>query len=157
MSDEGVVAEEVLTDANLANENELDEDEQRVAAWIKKQHEKELARLQSAGAKAIPLKVKNMAIVREDDGVVLNRVEVDTSFSMDKIEQILVAEETTRVPSKKDYVYVNVLLLPKGPKPTAAPVALVMPYVYDTTVSGNTLNQWVFINNKMERSHHAIG
>ncbi|RHY09830.1 hypothetical protein DYB28_001259 [Aphanomyces astaci] len=144
--------ERVLTTSDLADENELDENEQHVAAWIKGMHDSEIARLTQAGAKAVPLKVKNMAIVREDAGVVLNRVEVDTRFSMDRIEQILVAEETTSVPRKPHFVYVNVLLLPK-----ASTIALVMPYVYDTRVAGNTLTQWVFLNNNMERSHHVIG
>ncbi|RHY28335.1 hypothetical protein DYB32_006052 [Aphanomyces invadans] len=150
--------EGVLTASDLANENELDEDEQLVATWIKGMHEAEICRLTQAGAKAVPLKVKNMAIVREDGGVVLNRVEVDTRFSMDRIEQILVAEETTPVPHKPHFVYVNVVLLPKTKQPSdATTMALVMPYVYDARVVGNTLTQWVFLNNNMERSHHVIG
>ncbi|CAK4639848.1 hypothetical protein AeMF1_017998 [Aphanomyces euteiches] len=147
-------AEEVLADA-VAEENELDPEELEIAAWIKQMQEKEVSRLQRAGAKAIPLKVKNMAIVRETLDVVLNRVEVDTNFSMDKISQILIAEETAPVPNKPQYVYVNVLLLPAASNPTAQ-VALVMPYVYDAHVIGNSLTQWVFINNKMERSHHVM-
>ncbi|KAG9402197.1 hypothetical protein AC1031_006816 [Aphanomyces cochlioides] len=148
--------EDVLADA-AAEENELDPEELEIAAWIKQMQEKEVSRLQRTGAKAIPLKVKNMAIVRETSDVVLNRVEVDTNFSMDKISQILVAEETTPVPKKPQYVYVNVLLLPAASNPTA-PVALVMPYVYDAHVIGNSLTQWVFINNKMERAfcHHFL-
>ncbi|EQC26014.1 hypothetical protein SDRG_16161 [Saprolegnia diclina VS20] len=135
---------------------ELDATELALAAWIKTRSAKEAKRLQKMGVKCIPLGVKNMAIVREDNDVVLNRVEVDTAFSMNLIEQIMVADERRDVPDKAGYVYVNVLLLAKPASATKQPVALVMPYVYDASVSANTLTQWVFINNDFERSQHIV-
>ncbi|OQR92860.1 hypothetical protein ACHHYP_03122 [Achlya hypogyna] len=139
----------------VAESYELDAQELELAAWIKKRSAKEAKRLQKMGVKCVALGVKNMSIVREDS-IVLNRVEVDTSFSMNLIEQIMVAEDRTHVPGKAGYVYVNVLLLAKPVSATKQPAALVMPYVFDTAIDGNDLTQWVFINNDFERSQHIV-
>ncbi|ETV89868.1 hypothetical protein H310_15294 [Aphanomyces invadans] len=49
---------------------------------------------------------------------------------MNRIERILVAEETTPAPHKLHFVYVNVVLLPKTKQPSdATTMALVMLYV----------------------------
>ncbi|OQR89999.1 hypothetical protein THRCLA_22605 [Thraustotheca clavata] len=132
---------------------ELDATEAALASWIKKRLAKEVKRLKKMGADCISLSVKNMAIVREE-ALILNRVEVDTTMSMNTIQQIMVAEERQNVPDKEGYLYVNVVLLAQ---PTSnEQIAYLMPYVYDANILSNDLTQWVFINNEFERSQHAI-
>ncbi|ETV99646.1 hypothetical protein H310_07715 [Aphanomyces invadans] len=80
-----------VTASDVADENELDDAEHLVAAWINGMPEAKICRLPQTASKAVQLKVKYVAVVRVDGGIVLHRVEVVLWFSMDQIEQILIA------------------------------------------------------------------
>ena len=52
---------------------------------------------------------------------------------------------------KSGYAYVNVVLFAEKPIP------LILPYLYDKAGQpGNTLQDWMFINNKGECSRHHV-
>jgi hypothetical protein len=40
---------------------------------------------------------------------------------------------------------------------TGKPMLLLLPYVYDTSLLGNSLSHWEFINNTMASSRHQVG
>eukprot|EP00741_Cyanophora_paradoxa_P022160 tig00021435_g21392.t1 len=125
------------------------EPEELVRCWIKDQVDKEQMRVEAQGSRLIPMPVKNMGIVREGPRVV-NRIEIDTAFDFDKVQQILLSDPIP-CPLKPGSNYVHVLLF------TEKPIPLLLPYVYDTKVaSNNPLTDWVFLNKQLKRSHHRI-
>jgi len=145
-----------------------------VAEWVRKQAKKELARvLEFPGQHAISVPVNNTALMHERSGpkkgdvCVVNRVECATRFDFSKIGQILVSPHVP-CPLKRGFSYVNVILVPQQPKsPKSVPgdgskknkpvVTLIVPYLYDASIPGNTLEEWVFINNKAERTRLKVG
>lgn len=62
--------------------------------WVQLKVDEEVSRIVGLGQRAIRLSVKNCAIVRQTKDVV-NRVEVDTGFDFDRVNQILLSEPLT--------------------------------------------------------------
>lgn len=99
------------------------------------------------------------AIIREEDAFI-NRVECDTAFDFNKVEQILISEPIP-CPVKPGFNYVmhfsqynsqvHVILLCKN-------IPLIMPYLYNASYNqnGHDLKQWLFINNKLVSSRQTI-
>ena len=102
----------------------------------------------SAGAKAIPIPVKNCGILHEKEHLIVNRVEVNTGFNFDKVQRLMLTDPIP-CPVRTGYWYVSVLLF------TDKPVPLILPYTYEKN-KHNKLAEWVFINNNMARSRHAV-
>ncbi|EFA77036.1 hypothetical protein PPL_09789 [Heterostelium album PN500] len=121
--------------------------ETKVLNWMKEMLNKEIKRIKDQGAKCIPFEVKNTGIVKED-GLVINRLEVKTTFNFDQVIEILISE-STECPHKKGYHFINVLLF------TRKPVPYIIPYIYLKTEE-NKLTDWVFMNDLLGRSQHKI-
>lgn len=107
-------------------------------------------RVTALGVRVIPLRVRNMALVRQEDGKCINRLECATGFDFNKIAQIRISDPTP-CPLKQGYAFINLVLF------TRQPVPMLLPYLYDTSVEGNDLTEWVFINSKLQRAHHRVG
>ncbi|KAK5583944.1 hypothetical protein RB653_005550 [Dictyostelium firmibasis] len=122
--------------------------EKNVVVWMKDQLNKEKRRINRMGSKSIPVDVKNAGIIKEENGVILNRLELNTSFDFDKVGQIMVSE-SIECPVKKGYNYITVLLFANNPIP------LIVPYIY-LKDGQNKLTDWLFINNQFSRSRHSI-
>eukprot|EP01114_Cavostelium_apophysatum_P000246 TRINITY_DN10239_c0_g1_i2.p1 TRINITY_DN10239_c0_g1~~TRINITY_DN10239_c0_g1_i2.p1 ORF type:complete len:152 (+),score=22.96 TRINITY_DN10239_c0_g1_i2:32-457(+) len=125
--------------------------ETEVSSWMNNQLDVELKRIKSMQSNAIPLPVKNMGIIREKKGnkeLVINRLEINTSFDFDKIVQLMISDSTP-CPMKKDFSYVNVVLFADKPLP------LIVPYLY-LVDKQNELKEWLFINNSLQRTRRRI-
>ena len=91
------------------------------------------------------------AIIRQPKDV-LNRVEVDTGFNFDTVIQILLSEPQPCPPTLKEGSFaLRFVVLSTG-----KPMLLLLPYLYDTSLLGNTLTEWEFINNKFASSRHKV-
>jgi hypothetical protein len=116
--------------------------------WMQQQVEQEIKVIESKGAKAIPIPVKNCGILHEKEHLIVNRVEVNTGFNFDKVQRLMLTDPIP-CPVRTGYWYVSVLLF------TDKPVPLILPYTYEKN-KHNKLAEWVFINNNMARSRHAV-
>eukprot|EP00026_Physarum_polycephalum_P016663 Phypoly_transcript_17625.p1 GENE.Phypoly_transcript_17625~~Phypoly_transcript_17625.p1 ORF type:complete len:165 (+),score=29.89 Phypoly_transcript_17625:297-791(+) len=125
----------------------LDREEKVVADWMDMMLQTELKRIREAGSNAIPVPVKNVGIIREDNKVI-NRIEANTAFDFDKIQQLMVSDPTP-CPHKADFSYANVLLF------TDKPVPIIFPYMY-STATPNKLKSWLFVNNSLQQSRHQV-
>lgn len=89
-------------------------------------------------------------LILQEDGLVVNRVEVDTTFDFTKVRMLLVSTPSTCW-EKPGFAYVNLVLF------TEKPVPLLLPYLYQRDLQpDNDLRQWVFINKKGERARHEV-
>mmetsp|Transcript_89939 Transcript_89939/g.270351 ORF Transcript_89939/g.270351 Transcript_89939/m.270351 type:complete len:165 (+) Transcript_89939:248-742(+) len=94
---------------------------------------------------------RSCAIIRQPKDV-LNRVEVDTGFNFDTVIQILLSEPQPCPPTLKEGSFaLRFVVLSTG-----KPMLLLLPYLYDTSLLGNTLSEWEFINNKFASSRHKV-
>ena len=130
------------------DEGSDDEVEHDVKAWVAVQVAAECTRAQGLGQRVLRLAVKNCGLVRRDEGIV-NRVEVDTGFNFDTVKQILLSDPIP-VPCKPGYALRHLVLS------TGKPLVVLLPYVYDTTVSKNSFGLWEFQNNKAQASTHQV-
>jgi hypothetical protein len=90
-----------------------------------------------------------MCIVREEKKII-NRVEMDTRFDFEKIQQILLSDPID-CPYKEGYVYINVLLF------TDKPLPIIIPYLYQKD-KANKLTEWLLINaDGIRVRHHVSG
>ncbi|KAM9968038.1 hypothetical protein ACTFIW_002469 [Dictyostelium discoideum] len=137
---------EIVSDKNGGEFDDVIE--RNVVVWMKDQLNKEKRRINRMGSKSIPVDVKNAGIIKEENGVILNRMELNTNFDFDKVSQIMVSE-STECPVKKGYHYITVLLFANNPTP------LIVPYIYFNDTQ-NKLTDWLFINNQFSRSRHTI-
>lgn len=119
--------------------------------WVAQQLDLEVARVEACGQKILRLPVKNCSVLRPTPGKVINRVEVDSALDFDCVEQILLSDPVPcPLQEKKGYSMVFVVLS------TGKPIVLIMPYIYDTSVADNSLQEWHLINSKLKTSHHRV-
>eukprot|EP00761_Pharyngomonas_kirbyi_P003338 gb/GECH01003342.1/.p1 GENE.gb/GECH01003342.1/~~gb/GECH01003342.1/.p1 ORF type:complete len:179 (+),score=55.41 gb/GECH01003342.1/:1-537(+) len=138
-----------LEDDGKEKEQEEDEDDRimrQSVEWMNSQLDNEKQRLQSQGTKVLPAPVKNTGVVKESKRVV-NRVEFNTAFDFDKIQQILVSDPIP-CPMRPNHQYVHVVLITGG-------MPLIFPYLFPHDRM-NQLTDWVFINNQFKRSRHKV-
>ena len=142
----------------------------------------ECEKINVAGARAIPLKVKNCGVLIEADDLVaaqakrrrvqvVNRIEIASGMDLRSVSQIMVSEPT-KYPFREGYEYVHVLCF------TAASntMALLIPYIYtpylkqetakedtpdvvaaskeDRKAFVNNLKEWLFVTTS--RARHTI-
>ncbi|KAJ3019144.1 hypothetical protein HKX48_002335 [Thoreauomyces humboldtii] len=120
--------------------------------WLAEKAEKEAVRLRGLGVKPLVLKVKNYGVLREVDHVrpiLINRVEIETGFDLNRIRQVLVAE-SEEYPHKEGFRAANVLLFTEN-----MTLPILIPYIYPA--SGNDLKEWLLINARGLRSRQSIG
>eukprot|EP00628_Pelagophyceae_sp_CCMP2097_P014442 CAMPEP_0206825404 /NCGR_PEP_ID=MMETSP0975-20121206/14325_1 /ASSEMBLY_ACC=CAM_ASM_000399 /TAXON_ID=483370 /ORGANISM="non described non described, Strain CCMP2097" /LENGTH=152 /DNA_ID=CAMNT_0054367695 /DNA_START=54 /DNA_END=509 /DNA_ORIENTATION=+ len=120
-----------------------DEVETELACWVKVQTDAEVARATAQGGRILRLSSKNCGIVRDadDGGRIRNRIEVDTGFNFDKVQQILLSDAMP-IPTKPGFE-LRFLILSTG-----QPLVLLVPYVYDAgIVKPDDMRNWEFINN----------
>ncbi|BFZ58150.1 hypothetical protein PYCC9005_005210 [Savitreella phatthalungensis] len=107
-------------------------------AWLAQQVENERRRLADAGAKAIPLPVKNCGVVLETRadgrdvlraGDISNRMEVDSGMDFGRVTQVMVSPETV-YPFEKGYSYVHVLCFTAASASDNGALCLLLPYVF---------------------------
>ena len=138
---------EILTSDKTDGEEEY-EVETAVKAWVDAQVDAEVARAEGLGQRTIKLTVKNCGLVFRD-GAVENRVEVDTGFNFDTVEQIMLSPPVD-VPCKRGYALRFVILS------SGKPIVLLLPYVYELGVAKHTLQRWEFVNKALASSHHVV-
>lgn len=136
-----------------------------VATWVKERAAEELQRVLAVpGQRALSIPVNNTALVHERTGLkkgdvcVVNRLECATKFDFSKVAQILVGPPTP-CPLKRGFSYVNLVLFAAAAAPAAAkapPVAMLVPYLYDTGIPDNDLTQWLFVNSKGAKARLAV-
>ena len=126
-----------------ADEDEVEHD---VLAWTRTQVQAEVDRLKQCDQACLSIPVKNMGVVHED-GVLINRVEANTSYDFDQVKQLLLSDAVP-CPCKPGYFYRNLVLF-------TGSIPLLMPYLYEESAA-NTLNEWWIVNNKLDRSHHRV-
>ncbi|ORY76359.1 hypothetical protein BCR37DRAFT_395293 [Protomyces lactucae-debilis] len=151
--------------------------------WIKETVDAECARIKEAGSRAIPLPLKNCGVVLEElDGKdtnksgrtkkrklkVINRLEIASGMDFNRVSQIMLSEPLP-YPFKEGYEYVHVLAFTQS----SNEMALLIPYLYAPYLTStgeeavpakksdkdsfvNTLQDWLFLNEKHERSLHHI-
>ena len=86
----------------------------------------------------------------QEGSIIINRVECDTNFDFTTVRMLLLSNEAP-CPEKAGYAYVNVVLF------TEKPVPLLIPYLFDRLRQPeNDLQEWVFINNKLQRARHHV-
>lgn len=121
--------------------------EASVAAWLQQRVDGEMVRLTAAAQRCIPVPVLAMAVVRETEGEeqrVWNHVEFKTAFDFSRVKQILLGD-TTPCPLKRSHTCVLTVLV------TDSPLPLLFAYLYDASVAGNDLQNWVFVNTAMDK------
>ncbi|KAI8821626.1 uncharacterized protein EV422DRAFT_424317 [Fimicolochytrium jonesii] len=150
-----------MTEPTVPEEfEEMDEVDEVAKAYILSQRACEADRLRSAGVKPLELPVKNYGIVRHDDHqppMIINRIEIDTGFDLNRIRQILVSEPV-KYSHRSGFHYVNLLLITENPM-----IPILLPYLYTEAVKAtdakqikNDLREWVFINSKGLRARHSV-
>lgn len=155
--EDAVVPEETAPAAAVAMDEDspLDAEElelaRKVKEWALKQLDAEVARVQACGQRILKLTAKNCGIVRPEGGSVFNRVEVDTEFDFDSVKQIMMSDPEACPLQEKQGFCLRFVVLSNG-KPTL----LILPYLYDSSVADNSLQDWEFINNKMQSSRHHV-
>ena len=138
-----------------------------VAQWVKDRAAEELKRVLAVpGQRALSIPVNNTALMHERTGLkkgdvcVVNRLECATAFDFSKVAQILVGPPTP-CPLKRGFSYVNVVLFAgdasgTGGAATPSPIAMLVPYLYDTGIPDNDLTQWMFVNSKGAKARLAV-
>ena len=98
----------------------------------------------------IPLviRVKNCGISKKDE-CIYNRIECNTNYDFNNITQIMISPPI-KYPHKEEFFYSNLILLTKNTK-----VPLIVPYLYQE-MPENSLENWLFINEKGERFLHKM-
>eukprot|EP00929_Paragymnodinium_shiwhaense_P084629 TRINITY_DN45267_c0_g2_i1.p1 TRINITY_DN45267_c0_g2~~TRINITY_DN45267_c0_g2_i1.p1 ORF type:complete len:216 (-),score=75.19 TRINITY_DN45267_c0_g2_i1:248-895(-) len=147
--------------AEAAAENAADADWQldaeelelmkQLKAWAGELLAAEIARVEACGQRIQKLAVKNCGIVRPDSGSLINRVEVETEFDFDVVQQIMLSEPSACPLDAKKGFYLRFVVLYTG-KPTL----LILPYLYDAAVVGTSLQDWEFVNKNMQSSRHHV-
>jgi hypothetical protein len=135
--------------------------ETSVATWLQTQLDREIKRLAGLGQAAVPVSVKNTGIIRErlpmgkkgdECDVVVNRVELGSSFDFSRIKQIMTSEPIA-CPVKDGYKLVFLVLLATL---TGRAPPLIAGYVFDGRIVENDLSTWCLINNEGEAAVHHI-
>ncbi|KAI8993160.1 hypothetical protein BDB01DRAFT_832014 [Pilobolus umbonatus] len=151
---------------------ELDQIDLVAKEWIKEQSEKEIKRIEDVGSSVLPLKISNCGIVPNFDNKkarAVNRVEIDTDYDLNKVQQIMVSPPTA-YPHKAHFNYVNLILVTDQPTPFLAPyiyqtnLKVIQPakeedgrkYPSKTITLKNDLREFLLINNKGIRSRVTI-
>eukprot|EP00928_Gymnodinium_smaydae_P013800 TRINITY_DN15007_c0_g1_i1.p1 TRINITY_DN15007_c0_g1~~TRINITY_DN15007_c0_g1_i1.p1 ORF type:complete len:204 (+),score=50.84 TRINITY_DN15007_c0_g1_i1:57-668(+) len=133
----------------------MDEEEQALASkvkeWVKGELDKEVARVEACGQKILRLAVKNCSVVRPDKNSVINRVEIDTTFDFDAVQQIMLSDAMPCPLEEKKGFSLRFVVLSTG-----KPIVMILPYLYDTSMAGNSLREWSLINNKLKSSRHRV-
>jgi hypothetical protein len=138
------------------------EPESAVAAWLKGQSETEVARLKGLGQNILLVPVCNTGVIIDTvisadkmagkvQREVVNRVECATAFNFDRVRQVLLSPPCP-CPLKAGYSMLHVVLTIDSP--TALP--LLLGYMYDTSVPGNDLRSWLFVNKLGATSRHRV-
>lgn len=145
------MAEILTSSADETNGEEEYEIETELKDWCGEMCDKECERAEAMGQRTLKLTVKNCGLVTKDNKR-WNRVEVDTGFDFDKVQQILLSPPV-EIPSKiKQGFCLRFVILATG-----KPIVLLLPYVYETkAVQGSPLQHWEFINNDLKSSHHVV-
>merc|ERR1712176_755945 len=136
-----------------SSEMSVEEEElaRRLKKWVSQQLDSEIARVEACGQKVLKLPVKNCSVVRQDKDMIANRIEIDSGMDFDSVQQILLSEPVPcPLAEKKGFNMCFVVLS------TGKPIVLILPYLYDTNVVGNSLQEWLFINRNMKSSHHRV-
>ncbi|KAH7827018.1 uncharacterized protein MONOS_4831 [Monocercomonoides exilis] len=129
--------------------DELDrllEHDKATTEWMKQQCSAEIESFKPKRINLIPLKVRNTSILQGKP--LVNRVEFNTGFDFEKVTQILTGKPQP-CPTKKGFVYINVILMVDGLSP------FIFPYLFKDDPK-NALTHWLFINNKLERAQHVV-
>jgi len=132
--------------------------------------------LSAKGARTIPMAVKNFSQILEiipppssgpqttqqkPNITIVNRMELDTSFDFEKIQQVMVSEAQP-IPERDGFKFCSVLLF------TDKPVPLLVPYVFLECISlddstgrkgekiKNPLDTWLLVNNKFQSTRHHV-
>ncbi|EPY50532.1 hypothetical protein SPOG_01288 [Schizosaccharomyces cryophilus OY26] len=143
------------------NSNSVQVDEQ-ARTWIQGKVEEELKRLESIGAKAVPLTAKNYSVILDENtDTVMNRIELKTSFDFNHVHQILLSP-VQPYPYNSNLKFLYLVIL------TSLPHPMLIPYLFAPKVVGknllpradglieNTLKRWIFINEKLQRADHVV-
>ncbi|EFC49863.1 predicted protein [Naegleria gruberi] len=146
-------------------------EDKSIAEFMIKQATLEQQRLKQNGVDVKLLKVKNVAIIRDETPTttpntqqqpsqnknknkkkptrnVINRVEVNTDLDFDIFPQILLSAPVKCIP-KPSLNYVNVILIGHG---DLTDPAYLCPYTYPADDKENKLQHWAFINNSLKRT-----
>ncbi|KAL9657206.1 hypothetical protein ABK040_011428 [Willaertia magna] len=79
---------------------------------------------------------------------IINRIEFNSDLNFDKMIQLLLSP-AIKIPNKKDYFYINIILLNDKEE------AFLCPYVYKKEINNN-LQNWALINNNLQRTDLSI-
>lgn len=150
------------TAAAAARDHDSWAPEVAVASWMAEESAAEVARLKGLGVVVLLLRVKNVGVVVENIPEpdrkagkmrrdVANRAEVDTAFDFDRVKQLMVSEPVP-CPVKAGYSFVHVVLTVES---RASP-PLLLAYLYDTSIPGNDLRSWLFVNKTGRSSRHRV-
>ncbi|WBW71554.1 Schizosaccharomyces specific protein [Schizosaccharomyces osmophilus] len=147
--------------SSQTDSNTVQVDEQ-AKTWIQGKVEEELKRLESIGAKAVPLTVKNYSVILDENtDTVMNRIELKTSFDFNHVQQILLSPAQP-YPHDSNLKFLYLVILTNLPHP------MLIPYLFTPKVVGknllpradglveNTLKRWIFINEKLQRADHVV-
>lgn len=117
----------------------------RIIKFIEQQVELEKNRLVEQGARILPVKIRNTALILERRGKgttpsKVNQIEFTTTYDFDNVVQILISNSIP-VPhgEESNLRYVNLILLVGGP------IAMLVPYIYKQE-DDNNLNEWMLVN-----------
>eukprot|EP01086_Lenisia_limosa_P014891 TRINITY_DN46535_c0_g1_i1.p1 TRINITY_DN46535_c0_g1~~TRINITY_DN46535_c0_g1_i1.p1 ORF type:complete len:163 (-),score=32.81 TRINITY_DN46535_c0_g1_i1:86-574(-) len=138
--------ESIVEDVSDNKEDHDDEIEFEVRDWMNKMLKEEIERLKEQGADVVTYQVKNFGTMNEE-GNILNRLEVKADFDFDTITQLLLSP-SIEVICKKGYSFCTIICLSESG-------AAMLPYVYQQNAK-NTMKHFVFINSKLDRSHHVM-
>ncbi|ORX56412.1 hypothetical protein DM01DRAFT_1406717 [Hesseltinella vesiculosa] len=163
--------QDIPTSQDPSNEQDANID-LTAKSWIQEQLDKEVNRIHTIGSNVIPVKILNCGVIPNFDmrkARAVNRIELDTNFDVNKIEQVMVSPAVP-YPHKDHYFYVNVVLV------TGSPIPLIAPYLYhnavkvtqpekkdgDRTIPSkqvvlkNDLKEYLFINKQGVRARFSI-
>ncbi|TPX42982.1 hypothetical protein SeLEV6574_g05303 [Synchytrium endobioticum] len=107
--------------------------------WLLITVKAEEQRLRRTGATPLLLTTKNFTMITElgTPSRIVNKVELDTGFDFDKINQILVSDPLP-YPHDPEWLYVHVLLITtptSAAKPNTTQFPLIMPYLYKPVIT----------------------
>lgn len=94
-----------------------------IKLWYKGNLKKDVDSAKSKGANPLELAVKNTMVIRNEQGI-FNRIEFDTKFDFNSVEQILISPEVQNE-SDKALFYVTVVLIVQNNN-----TPLVFPYIF---------------------------
>eukprot|EP01138_Halocafeteria_seosinensis_P008599 gb/GECG01008789.1/.p1 GENE.gb/GECG01008789.1/~~gb/GECG01008789.1/.p1 ORF type:complete len:194 (+),score=28.84 gb/GECG01008789.1/:1-582(+) len=137
-------------DENSGESSSAGHPETNVKDWIQAKVKAEVDRLNSLGQGVIPVEVRNCSVIKGESASWMNRIEANTSFDFEQIQQVL-RSEPEPCPVKQGYSFVYVVLFTNK-------LPLLVPYIYSTTgqYQSNDLTEWVFINNKMQEARRWV-